>query len=87
MPKVKKIKKTSGTKKKAVKEVVEIDIKKVVVGEEPEKETSTLSDGVLDAFEELAPVDPLLEDEAVIVETDDEDDGLDSGDYKPSDEW
>ena len=87
MPKVKKVKKASSKKNKVVKEVVEIDVKKVVVEEEPEKETSTLSDGVLDAFEELAPVDPLLEDETAVVESDDEDDELDSGDYKANDEW
>jgi len=46
-----------------------------------------LSDGVLDAFDEIAPVvDPLLEEEAVIPEEED-DDEIDSGDYRPSDEW
>jgi hypothetical protein len=87
MPKIKKVKKTSKIKNKGVKGVVEIDIKSVVVGEEPEKESSTLSDGVLDAFEELAPVDPLSEEEAIIAEVEEEEDELDSGDYKANDEW
>ena len=87
MPKKKSVKKASVKKNKVVKEVVEIDVKKIIVEEEPEKESSTLSDGVLDAFEEVAPVDPLLEDEAVVVESDEDDDELDSGDYKANDEW
>ncbi len=53
-----------------------------------EKETGTISDGLLDAFEEAAPVDPLLvkDDETVdidkLIEEEDEDDM----DYNP-DEW
>lgn len=77
----KKIKKVE-VKNKEVKE----DEKKVVGEEEPEKEGGTLSDGVLDAFDELAPVDPLLEDETIVPENE-EDDEIDSGDYKPLDEW
>ena len=83
MAKIKKIKKISPVKNKKVKE----EEKKVVVGEEePEKESGTLSDGVLDAFEELTPVDILLEEETLLTE-EDEDDELDSGDYKANDEW
>lgn len=83
MTKIKKIKKAVGKKKVETKEVE--DVKKVVGEEEPEKEGGTLSDGVLDAFDELAPVDILLEEETIIAE--DEDDEIDSGDYKPLDEW
>ena len=83
----KKIKKTSGSENKNEKE----EVKKVVgEEEETEKESGTLSDGVLDAFEEVAPVDPLLEveDETLIAaEESEEDDELDSGDYKANDEW
>jgi len=62
------------------------DVKKTSGGEEEtDKESSTLSDGVLDAFDEVAPVDPLLEEEEVIVEEDEDD--IDSGDYKPLNEW
>ena len=81
MPKNNKAKKTVITQDKGVKE----DIKKVDGEEEPEKEGGTLSDGVLDAFEEVAPVDPLLEEETVLTE--DDDDEIDSGDYKANDEW
>jgi hypothetical protein len=81
------------TKKNGGKD--EKDLKKCVVGEEvkkaeeeTEKEGGALSDGVLDAFEEVAPVDPLLEDEEdAPLLSDDEDDQIDSGDYRPSDEW
>lgn len=83
MPKTKKVKKGLDTKN-VVKE--KDDVKKVGTEEEPEKESSTLSDGVLDAFDELAPVDPLLENEVAIPENE-EDDEIDSGDYKPLDEW
>ncbi len=83
MPKIKKTKKIATSKVKPAKEVEEV--KKVVGEEEPEKEGGTLSDGVLDAFDELAPVDVLLEEEVVIAEEDD--DEIDSGDYKPLDEW
>jgi len=63
------------------------DVKKTVGEEETEKETGTLSDGVLDAFDEVAPVvDPLLEEDTVLPE-EEEDDEIDSGDYRPSDEW
>jgi len=82
MAKNKKIKKTISIKNKGVKE----DVKKAGGEEEPEKESSTLSDGVLDAFDELAPVDLLLlEEETAQVEEDGYE--LDSGDYKPLDEW
>ncbi len=83
MSKKNKSKKTTDSKNKSV--VVE-DGKKVGGEEEIEKESSTLSDGVLDAFDEVAPVDPLLEDDSILPE-DEEDDELDSGDYKPLDEW
>jgi hypothetical protein len=78
-----KIKKTSKIKGKETEE----EVKKVGgEEEETEKESGTLSDGVLDAFEEVAPVDPLLiEDEVVLPE--EEEDELDSGDYRPNDEW
>jgi len=78
---IKKIKKTTSKKDKVVK--VE-EVKKVEGEEEVEKESSTLSDGVLDAFDEVAPVDPLLEDETLLEE---EEDDLDSGDYRPNDDW
>ncbi|MFH1607499.1 MAG: hypothetical protein ABIC91_09190 [Nanoarchaeota archaeon] len=77
-----KIKKVARTENKNVKE----DVKKVGGEEETEKEVGTLSDGVLEAFDELAPVDPLLEDESLLPENE-EDDEIDSGDYKPLDEW
>ncbi len=79
----KKTKKVSAPKEKVEKE----DVKTIApVEDEAEKETGTLSDGVLDAFDELAPVDPLLEDETILPE-DEEDDEIDSGDFRPSDEW
>ena len=81
MPKTKKIKKIIRQDDKDVKNAA----KKIEGEEEPEKEGGTLSDGVLDAFEELAPVDILLEEEVVV--TQDDDDEIDSGDYKANDEW
>ncbi len=60
--------------------------KEVKEGEEEEpKEGGTLSDGVLDAFEETAPVDPLLavEDESLLDETEEDEEDLD---YNPA-EW
>jgi len=50
--------------------------------EEEVKEGGVISDGVLDAFEEAAPVDPLLEEEGLEEDEDDEEDL----DYNPS-EW
>lgn len=83
MSKSNKNKKAPKTKPK----VVEEDVKKVVgEEEETEKEGGTLSDGVLDAFDEVAPVDPLLEDDTLLPEEED-DDELDSGDYRANDEW
>ena len=80
---IKKTKKLVAIKNKGVKE----DVKKVETEEgETEKVSSTLSDGVLDAFDEVVPVDPLLEDGTILPE-DEGDDELDSGDYKPLDEW
>ena len=58
--------------------------------EEEPKEGAVLSDTVLDALvdEEATPVDPLLakEDEELFLEEEDEDE-LDSGDYKNPDDW
>lgn len=62
---------------------------------ESEKEGGALSEGVLDAFdEEVAPTDPLImsEDDMESEEDDFDDDEeknfeIDSGDYKPDDEW
>lgn len=74
---------------KKIKKVTDIkdeEVKKTGEEEETEKEGGTLSDGVLDAFEEVAPADSLLEDESLSIENEDEDE-LDSGDYKPLDEW
>ena len=82
----KKNKKAVNSKDKGVKK----DVKKIVgVGEGvgPEKENSTLSDGVLDAFDEVAPVDSLLLEDETILPEEEEEDELDSGDYKPLDEW
>ena len=53
--------------------------------EEAEKDGGTLSDGVLDAFEEVALTDPLAEEDTLATE--DDDDEIDSGDYKANDEW
>ena len=88
--KIKKVKKTKKPEKIEKKKKIEVvcaveDIKKIGGEEEPEKEGGTLSDGVLDAFDELAPVDILIEEEAVLAE--EEDDELDSGDYRANDEW
>ena len=64
------------------------EVKKEDEEEEGEpKDGGTLSDGVLDAFEEVAPVDPTEEDEELvdidkIIDEEDEDDL----DYNP-DEW
>jgi len=65
------------------------DVKKTGEDEETEKESGgTLSDGVLDAFDEVTPVDPLLVagDEIVLPEDEDNDE-IDSGDYRSNDEW
>ena len=91
MPKIKNNKKPSKTIKKDTKKVKE-DVKKVEGEEDVEKESGTLSDGVLDAFDEVAPVvDPLLlgdEEEVALTEDDEEDEGeLDSGDFKPGEDW
>ncbi len=87
MAKISKTKKGTDIKNKSAEE----DIKKIDgEDEETEKEGGALSDGVLDAFDEVAPVDPLadplLEDESIPLE-DGEDDELDSGDYRANDEW
>ncbi len=81
MKKNSKMKKTKKIEEKKVEEV-----KKVGGEEETEKESGTLSDGVLDAFDEVAPVDPLLEEEEVLPGEEEEDD-IDSGDYRPLNEW
>ena len=82
---IKSMPKNHKTKKITEDKVKKEDIKKVAGEEETEKETGTLSDGVLDAFEEVAPVDPLLEEETLLAE--EEEDEIDSGDYKANDEW
>ena len=61
-------------------------------GADEEKEKSeggVLSDSVLDAFDnDTTPaIDPLLEEDPLLLSEDDEEDILDSGDYKISDEW
>ena len=53
--------------------------------EETPKEGGVISDGVLDAFEETAPVDPLLVDDEGTVDGDDDQDEEDL-DYNPA-EW
>ena len=85
MPKIKKIKKNIGTHTSDTKD----EVKKTEGEDEVEKESGTLSDGVLDAFDEVTPVDPLLleEDEVVLPENEEDDDEIDSGDYKPLDDW
>jgi hypothetical protein len=84
MPKNNKNKKIVTSEIKGKKE----DIKKIDGEEETEKESGTLSDGVLDAFDEVAPVvDPLLIDDEVILPEEEEEEEIDSGDYKPLDEW
>ena len=68
---------------KKLKEVKKETPKEEGVKEEEEpKEGGIISDGVLDAFEEPAPVDPLIEEEALLEAEDDEDDL----DYNPA-EW
>lgn len=83
-----KTKKKNGVKKpeKKSKEVKkEIPKKESPKDEEEIKDAGTLSDGVLDAFEETAPaVDPLLEEEALLESEDNEDE--DTLDYNPA-EW
>ena len=91
MPKIKNNKKPLKVIKKENKKDKE-DVKKGEGEEETEKESGTLSDGVLDAFDEVAPIiaDPLLlieEEEVVLPGDEEDDDSLDSGDYKPLDEW
>ncbi len=76
-----KIKKLPVADDKSKKE----EIKKPEGEEEVEKDGGTLSDGVLDAFEEVAPTDPLAEEDTLATE--DDDDEIDSGDYKANDEW
>jgi len=84
MPKVKKIKKSEDTDEK--------DVKGVVTGgeeEEPEKEGGALSDGVLDAFEETAPADPLEDEDGTPIKSLDDiidEEDKDDLDYDP-DEW
>jgi hypothetical protein len=87
MPKTKKAKKTTKVKEKKVIKDIKADVKPIPgEEEETEKEGGALSDGVLDAFEEVTPVDPLLEDETAVLEEEEEDD-IDSGDYRDRDEW
>ncbi len=91
MSKLKNLKKNIKKEDKSTKD----DVKKVAgEEEETEKESGTLSDGVLDAFDEVTPVvdpllaDPLLlEDEAILQEDEDDEGGIDSGDFKPLDDW
>ena len=81
-----KIKKIAEVK---TKDVEKENVKKIEEeGDDAEKKSGPLSDGVLDAFEEVAPIDPLLEaeDETLATEEDDEDE-IDSGDYRPLDDW
>ncbi len=81
------MKKNSKMKKtKKIDEKKDEEVKKVGGEEETEKESGTLSDGVLDAFDEVAPVDPLLEEEESPLGEEDDDD-IDSGDYRPLNEW
>lgn len=83
-----KTKKKNGAKKpeKKIKEIKkEIPKEESPKEEEEIKDVGTLSDGVLDAFEETVPVvDPLLEEEALLESEDDEDE--DALDYNPA-EW
>ena len=79
--------KKSAKPEKKVKEIQkEVPAAEVPKEEEEEvKEVGVISDGVLDAFEETAPVDPLLvEDELGIAEEDDDDE--EDLDYNPA-EW
>ncbi len=67
-------------------------IKPVEENEEDEEkgkgEGGVLSDSVLDAFDnDTAPVVDPLEDDPLLPLEDEEEDMLDSGDYKVSDEW
>lgn len=79
--------------KKALKPEKKIkEIKKELPKTEPAKEeeeevkdTGVISDGVLDAFEETASVDPLLVDDEGTVDGDDDQDEEDL-DYNPA-EW
>ena len=82
MPKIKKTKKTEATEDKDKKVVIKTG------GDEEEepKEGSTLSDGVLDAFE---PVDPLEDEDGTPVKSLDDiidEEDKDDMDYNP-DEW
>lgn len=67
------------------------EVKKEEDGEEDEEKAGSgvLSDSVLDAFDnETVPVADILEDDPLfIAEDEDDEDMLDSGDYKISDEW
>ena len=68
------------------------DTKPIEETEEEEKgksEGGVLSDSVLEAFDNDATpvVDSLLEDDTLLPLEDEEEDMLDSGDYKLSDEW
>ena len=73
---VKKIKKVIDTKTKGSKE----EEKDLDEDKEPEKEGGTLSDGVLDAFDEEVPVVDPLEEESL---SEDDDDDFNSDE----DEW
>jgi hypothetical protein len=53
------------------------DDKKITGEEEEPKGDGALSDGVLDAFEEVAPVDPALKDEEEEVLPDEDEEDLD----------
>ncbi len=73
---------------KKLKEVKKEIPKEEVKEEEEVKETGVISDGVLDAFEEPAavePIDPLLVDDEGTVDGDDDEDEEDL-DYNPA-EW
>lgn len=88
MPKTKKNKKIIKAKTKNIKKPpVKEEVKKIDCEEETEKEGGALSDGVLDAFDELTPSDILLLEEETLLAEEDEEDELDSGDYKANDEW
>jgi hypothetical protein len=67
------------------------DTKPIEETEEEEKgkgEGGVLSDSVLEAFDnDATPVVDPLEDDPLLPLEDDEEDMLDSGDYKVSDEW
>ncbi len=56
--------------------------------EEEKSEGGVLSDSVLDAFDnDAAPAIDPLEDDPLFTTEDDEEDMLDSGDYRVADEW